>query len=126
MGLYDIQKFGYNDRSDYISVGMCAKLTDELCTLNKVYGTKVLLSEPISEYLNQQFPIRFVDTISIKKLQKTYQIYELISKKSLYEEKNKQIFDQEFAISLGLYQQKNWSDALKSFKKLSENTLMTH
>ena len=34
--------------------------------------------------------------------------------------KNKQIFDQEFAISLGLYQQKNWSDALKSFKKLSE------
>ena len=91
MGLYDIQKFGYNDRSDYISVGMCAKLTDELCTLNKVYGTKVLLSEPISEYLNQQFPIRFVDTISIKTTKNISNLRTYLKKSHLYEEKQANI-----------------------------------
>ncbi len=102
---------GGGQQFNYTVLGNSVNLAARLESVNKFYGTKVILSEDTAKHIGGNTLLREIDTIRVQGQEQPVTIYELFTS----EEHN--ILAQ-YAEGLKLYREKQWASAAESFKYL--------
>jgi adenylate cyclase len=79
MGEVIVGNMGSAERMSYTAVGSSVNLASRLEGVNKVYGTTVMVSEPVAAALGERCLMRYVDRIRAKGTAEPVSIYELVA-----------------------------------------------
>ena len=77
-----IGNIGSSDRMNYTALGATVNLASRLETLNKDYGTRVLVSQAVKDAAEVRFAFRSVATIKPKGFAKEVGVYELLGRRA--------------------------------------------
>lgn len=111
-----VGNFGSSERLNYTALGDTVNLTSRLEAINKIYKTKIIVSEAVYQNIKDCFVLRMVDCVALKGRKGVSRIYELLS-----DDISKLSFDlnayrSEFDKAYMAYDQKLWDDAIIHFK----------
>lgn len=70
-----VGNLGGDNRFDFTAVGDAVNLASRLEGVNKVFGTGILLSEPVAEAVSERFPLRELDTLRVKGKQQGIRVF---------------------------------------------------
>lgn len=107
---------GSEERLSFTALGDSVNLTSRLETINKTYGTQIIVSQSIFEEAKNHFPFRLLDEVAVRGKQESTTIYELITAQDL---QHLEQHIQEFNHAFSYYQKGHWEESLKLFTKLS-------
>lgn len=74
-----VGNIGTEERMNYTIIGNAVNFAFKLQEMNKIYQTKILISEAVLEKIPGRFVVRFVDKIELKGEQKKIAIFELVA-----------------------------------------------
>ncbi len=108
---------GAHDRLSYTALGDGVNLASRLESLNKLYGTTILVNESTYQLAKDKFAFRLIDCVAVRGKKEDSTVYELLetesSLKAHLAEYNK-MFQQAFAA----YQQADWNQAIILFQAI--------
>jgi class 3 adenylate cyclase len=110
---------GARNRMDFTSIGDTVNLAARLEGVNKVYGTKALITETVREKVGNDFLCRELDLITVKGKTKPVRIYEVLDPRSKILPARSE-FAAGFEAALAAYRNQNWDEAEKRFRKLAD------
>ncbi len=111
-----VGNMGSFDRFDYTAMGDTINLGARLESINKQYGTRIIISKSTRKKVAElPFVMRKLDKVMVKGKKEPITIYELISTK---ENAKKWYFDviEHFEKGFDLYMKQKWDEAIKEFK----------
>jgi class 3 adenylate cyclase len=112
-----IGNIGYDARLNYTAMGDTVNLGSRLESLNKVYGTEILISESTWQRVRTSFDARFIDVVAVKGKSIPVRIYELLGEHGgLAPARARFVADYEQA--LACYFDRRFSDAVARFGTL--------
>ncbi|MDR3623624.1 MAG: adenylate/guanylate cyclase domain-containing protein [Chlamydiales bacterium] len=115
-----VGNFGAPDRLNFTAIGNGVNIASRLESLNKQYGTSMLVSEDIYESAKELFIFRLLDLVAVKGKTEGINVYELIGKKGEKPEMNEILLKYEQAFKA--YQSRNFKEAINLLKdQLSDN-----
>lgn len=105
-------------RFDYTVMGDEVNLASRLESINKYYGTYIMISENTYEQIKDDFIVRIVDFVKVKGKEKPVKIYELIE---LQGNADENILDKikKFEEAIDLYRMRDWDSAIRIFSELA-------
>lgn len=111
-----VGNIGSSERINYTAVGDVINIASRLQGVNKVYGTRIMVSETVYQEIKNDFVLRKIDCITLKGKSIRLNIYELLA-----ENKNELPFDFDeytkcFDEAFAAYENKNWDEAEALFK----------
>jgi len=106
---------------DYTGIGDNMNLAARLESINKIYGTEIVISESTRNLLDNSFVVRELDRVAVKGKSKGVVIYELVGKKEEFTNID------EIYLKINLYESAlqhyylgRWNDALVEMQKYLE------
>ena len=106
-------------RFDYTVIGDEVNLASRLESINKYYGTYIMISENTYNKVKDEFLVRTLDFVKVKGKNKPVMIFELLDFSSNNDENIKK-FIKDYEDALELYKNKEWNKAYEAFNLLSQ------
>lgn len=113
-----VGNLGSHLRMNYTAFGDTVNVCSRLESLNKIYGTDIIVGESVYNEVSYLFLFRLLDFISVKGKIQGLKIYELMSRKSTSDPKDIEmanLSDEAF----NMYAQRKWDEAKELYEKLA-------
>lgn len=81
MGQAMVGHFGSNDRLNYTAIGDAVNLASRLESLNRHYGTRLIVSDTVRDRVKDLFHFRRLDVVKVKGKNQAVVVYELLAEK---------------------------------------------
>ncbi|MGA8017777.1 MAG: adenylate/guanylate cyclase domain-containing protein [Desulfobacterales bacterium] len=109
---------GSSRRMNYSIFGDNVNLASRLEGINRIYGTKIIVSQSVYEAVDKQMICRPLDIVAVKGKKKSIAIHELLA--TIHEEGAEALasFCARFAEGIEEYRGQNWERALEVFERL--------
>jgi adenylate cyclase len=117
-GYATVGNMGSKKRFDYTVMGDNVNLTSRLEDLNKIYNSKIIISEHTFDRVKDEIACRELDLVRVRGKTIPVKIYEMIGKKGEHpkEEKTGRLFEK----GLVEVRNRNWEEALLIFEKIKK------
>lgn len=110
---------GSEDRLSYTAVGDSVNLCSRLQDLNKIYGSKIIVSDATYNIVKNKFKFRLLDRVIVRgKIHEIF-AYELLTPQDPLFCKIAE-YNNQFQTAFTFYQQGNWDQAINSFESMSK------
>jgi adenylate cyclase len=118
-GLIVAGNLGSSLRMDYTAIGDDVNLAARLEGVNKIYKTRIMISDNTYQAVQDNLLCRELDTITVKGKHNTTTVYELLEERSP-ETIIKLSWLDDFNQAITMYKAGNWQNALEKFQKVHE------
>ena len=111
-----VGNIGYEDRLSYTALGDPVNLAARLESLNKLYGTFILIGEKTHAALGGEFLCRLVDKVAVKGRTSSTGIYELIDDQELPAQGDRLL--SRYGEALSWYMDGKFPEAVQAFHRI--------
>lgn len=119
-GMCLIGNFGSSDRFNYTAIGDNVNLASRLEALNKIYLSRIIVSESTLEGAGDSFVFRPLDLVAVKGREKSVKIFQLLGYASDESARENQKIATMTEEALQKYLSRDWCEAYKLFQDIVE------
>ena len=116
-GTVIVGNVGYDERMDYTILGDSVNVANRLETLNKFYGTNILIGEETYMSAKSGIIARTIDNVALYGKKKGIAIYELLAMKNEMSVMDNFDWVRPFEQGINFYKKREWRSAIACFKK---------